>query len=220
MESVRLACEMYPEVDVFREMAQSVEAHYETPGLYKEPGLSGLEDRLESALEFLRRQVAPKLSIVSDAGSKNVGEWKSELVKAPVDPAMVIFDAAKFARLMKGRLSFYGRAPEHFDSDWLIENEMNRMHRNFLQIPFGLYWKMKTGEVEENVMNVLPQLAEGLFTASQVEGVRRFDSLFSVPRKEANRKTVVLDLAAVFDDFFLALAKVVQAAGELTDTRR
>ena len=219
-ESVRLACEMFPEVAVLEEMARAVEAHYERPRLYEEPALSGLEDRLESALDFLRRRLAPQLTLVPNAAAKSMTEWKMELSKAPVDPAMVIFDAAKFARLMKGRLSFYGRAPDYFDAEWLIENEMNRMHRNFMQIPFGLYWKMRTGEEAADVMTALPRLAEDLFTDAEREGVIEFDRLFSVTRTPANRRAVVLDLAAVFDDFFLSLNKVVRGAREIAEAGR
>ena len=62
-ETVRLAAELFSEIDVFREWADVIERHYEVPALYEEPALTQLEDRLEGALEHLRYRLASAQSI-------------------------------------------------------------------------------------------------------------------------------------------------------------
>jgi hypothetical protein len=41
---------------------------------------------------------------------------------------MRVIDAARFSRLMKGRLEFYAEAPPHFDSTWPIANELKTLN--------------------------------------------------------------------------------------------
>ncbi len=218
METVRLACEMFPE-PVFKEMRDAVERHYETPELCEEPGLTHLEDRLEGALEMLRRRLAPELTVVPDAARGGVAQWKAALDAAPVNPAQRVFDAARFCRLMKGRLKFYGRAPAHFDSIWPIENELLRLKRSFFDIPFGVYWELRAGVKLKDPATVLDRLAEGLLTPEELRCTREFVRLTPGHWEAGRQKQTALEIAEVFDGFFSALTKVTQSVSELSQRR-
>ena len=70
-----------------------------------------LEDALEQGLEAIAAGLRPEITLVPAAAGTDIAAWTTALQSVPVDPAMVIFDSAKFSRLMKGRLWFYARAP-------------------------------------------------------------------------------------------------------------
>lgn len=211
METVRLACGMFGE-PVFAEMRDAVERHYEVPELYREPELTRLEDRLESALDMLRRRLAPVVShIVPEAEKKSVAQWKADLARAPVRPAMKVFDASRFSRLMKGRLQFYAHAPAHFDSTWPIENELRRLRRNFFEIPFGTFWEVAAGEKAEDPAAIVPRLAPSLLTDEEARCTLEFARLASGRWAPGTQKRLALQIADVFDGFFHALNKVAKA---------
>ncbi len=218
METARLACKMFAE-PVFKEMLATVERHYEVPGLYVEPALTQLEDRLEAALEMLRRRLAPELTLIPKAQEKGITEWKAALNAAPISPVMRVFDAARFCRLMKGRLRFYGRAPAHFDSIWPIENELLRFKRNFFDVPFGICWEAQTGEKVKEPVNVLDRIAEGLFTPEELRCTREFVRLTPGHWEAGRQKQIALEIADVFDGFFSALTKVTNRVSELSQKR-
>lgn len=209
METVRLARGMFDEA-IFGETLDAVERHYETPELYVEPELSRLEDRLENALDMLRRRLASEIeAIIPDATNKTVAEWKSELNHAPVSPAMRVFDSARFSRLMKGRLRFYAHAPQkHFDSTWPIENELSRLRRNFFVIPFGTYWSVTTGETVDDPAAIIERLTPDLLSSEEARDTTAFAELTARSWKPRGQKKLALEIADVFDGFFHALNKV------------
>jgi hypothetical protein len=216
METVRLACEMFPEEPVFREMRDVVDRHYEVPALYVEPDISRLEDRLEAALDLLRRRLAPVVAdVVPDADNKTVAQWKTDLNRAPVSATMKVFDSARFSRLMKGRLQFYARAPAtHFDSTWPIENELRRLKRSFFDVPFGTYWEVTAGEKVQDPVTIVPRLVPALLTAEEARCSLEFARLTPGHWAPGTQRQVALDIAAVFDGFFHALNKVAEAVAE------
>jgi hypothetical protein len=131
--------------------------------------------------------------------------------QAPIDPALVIFDNAKFARLMKGRLWFYVHAPPHFATAWLIQNELRRIGSNFFRAPFRIYWQIRAGERVENPALILDQLRGDLLTQPEVEATREFDRLTSTPAQPGEEQSRAGAIVAVFDNFFRALHKISQA---------
>jgi hypothetical protein len=121
---------------------------------------------------------------------------------------MVIFDNAKFARLLKGRLWFYVNAPAHFATAWLIQNELHRIGRNFFRVPFQTYWKLRTGEAAADPGAILDHLRDELLTEAETAATREFDRLTATPTPAGQEPAVARAIIAVFDDFFHALTKI------------
>ena len=147
-------------------------------------------------------------------------EWKACLAQAQVNPAMLIFDGAKFSRLMKGRLRFYANVPPHFDSIWCIENELRRLRSNFFEIPFGVFWKVTTGQQTENPIEIVPRLAPELLTSDEVRCVQEFVRLLPGDWQDGEQKNIATALASIFDGFYSALNKIMlrtREASELLD---
>ncbi|NQU12379.1 hypothetical protein HQ590_16410, partial [bacterium] len=207
METVRLAVEMFPD-PVYREMRDAVEGHYEVPALYDEPALTRLEDRLEQALERLRQAIAPTLNLIPDAAGSEINDWKAALTRLPVSPAMRVIDAARFSRLMKGRLWFYADPPAHFDSVWPIENELLRLRRSFFAVPFGVYWEVVAGEKVQDPATILPRLCPDPLTAEELRCTQAFVRLLPGRWEPGRQHQIARELADVFDGFFHGLAKV------------
>jgi hypothetical protein len=210
LETLRQVHSMFPD-PVFGEVLEIIERHYEVPELYEEPELSRFEDRLEQALETLRQALAPHLTTIRDAAAKSIAEWKAELHRVPISPAIRVIDAARFSRLMKGRLRFYAHAPAHFDSIWLIENELKRLKASFFDVPFGTCWEVLTGETMVDAATILPQLYPAILNEHELACSQEFVRLLPGQWKPGQQKHIALELAAIFDGFYSALTKVSAA---------
>ena len=218
METVRLACDMFDD-RVFREMRDVIERHYEVPELYEEPEVSYLEDRLEAALAMLRDRLGEALTVVPDAPSKDVAEWKAELDSVPINPFLRVSESARFSRLMKGRLQFYAASPPHFDSVWCIENELRRLRTNFFEIPFGIFWHVTTGERVASPIHIVPTLAHDLLTLGEVWCVQEFVRLLPGDWKDGEQQKIATALAEIFDGFYSALNKIMVKTREASEER-
>jgi hypothetical protein len=210
-EAFEWAAHLFPELACWEMVSEILHANYETPRWYAEPEVTELEETLERALRVLAGAVRESLTLVPRQAGVDIAAWRRALQQAPIDPALVIFDNAKFARLLKGRLWFYVHAPAHFATGWLIQNELRRIGHNFFRGPFQIYWQIKSGERVENPAAILDQLGEFLLTSAEVEATREFDRLTSEPAKPGQERALAAALVTVFDDFFHALDKISRA---------
>lgn len=218
MDALRLAREMFPEVDVYREMEDVVGCHYEVSELYEEPHLTHLEDRLEEALKALRDRIAPHLTLVADAENKDVLEWKAALKAVRISPLLRAFSAARFSRLMKGRLRFYAAAPPHFDSIWCIENELLRLRQNFFATPFSIYWEIATGKKVDDPATILPRLCPDILNNEELRCTQAFIDLAPGHWNDGEQKQTASAIADVFDGFFSAQTKIVDEIRRHSET--
>ena len=214
MDTIRLAQEMFPDQKVFFEMEDVVERHYEVPPLYEEPEVTYLEDRLEKALQFLRDRLAPRLTLVPEADKKDVPTWRTDLKRLPISPLLRAFSAARFSRLMKGRLQFYASAPPHFDAKWPIENELLRLRKNFFDIPVSVYCEVTMGETPEDPASVLPALHPDILNDEELRCTKEFVRLLPGHWKDGEQKRIASAIADIFDGFFSAQNKIVGAIRE------
>jgi len=207
MQTLRMACEMFPETKLFDEVIEVVQRHYEVPELYREPALSELETRLFDGLKLIASQLARVITILPNTQNTTPQQWKASFQEVPVAPSLLIFDNAKFSRLMKGRLYFYAYAPSHFDSTWLLRNELKRIGNNFFTVPFRVFWKMVYGENVKQPAEIVPKLSPKILNEEEVRCTLEFDQItrsdFQGREIEAAHKTV-----DIFDGFFHALYKI------------
>jgi len=215
-EALEIASNTFPELKCWDIMWEILHANYETPKWYKEPYVSELEDALEDALKFLAVHLFEASSIIPKTAGLDISKWKQAINKIPVDPTMIIFDNAKFSRLMKGRLKFYANAPAHFDFIWLIKNELGRMGNNFFKIPFSTFWKIKTGEDIEKPERILAEL-KGVLTDGEIEASKTFIKELSGNWKNGKERETARVIAGIFDEFFSGLNKVSEAARILSN---
>jgi hypothetical protein len=119
-------------------------------------------------------------------------------------PSAQLFENIKFARLMKGRLWFYGQAVLWFDSRLLIRNELNRIRKNFYETPLRLFAKLVYGR------DVTAEEALGdVFDKDDAEACRRFAELARPECPAEELKPRALEIAAVFDPFLCAMEKLL-----------
>jgi hypothetical protein len=211
LDAFESAAQLLPDLRCWEMVSEILHAKYETPRWYSEPNVTELEDALEEALHALAQAVWDSLTLVPPRAGLDIAAWKRAVQQAPIDPALVIFDNAKFARLMKGRLWFYVHAPNGFATAWLIQNELRRIGHSFFRAPFQTFWQIRTGERVENPVAILDQLRGDLLTPAEVEATREFDHLTSAPVRPGEEQGVAAAIVAVFDDFFRALYKISQA---------
>ncbi len=211
LDAFEIAERLFPELGCWALVQEILHAGYETPRWYGEPDVSLLEDELEQGLKAIAGHVRAAITLVPAAAGADIEQWKEALKAVPLDPALVIFDNAKFARLMKGRLHFYGNAPAHFDSLWLIRNELRRIGESFFRTPFRTYWRIRSGEEVDDPIDILDQLRGDVLSDEEVAATREFSRLTPgtwVPDRERDLAAAIVE---VFDGFFVALTKISEA---------
>jgi hypothetical protein len=209
-EALRLAGAMFPETGVFAGVLETVKGHYEVPDLYDEPGLSELERRLFDGLKRVCPRLAEAITILGEQPGAGPEAWKSSLNRVQVDPSLKIFDNAKFARLMKGRLYFYTHVPPHFDSVWCIRVELNRIGNNFFRVPFSTFWGITRGEKVDDPAEIVPRLSPEILTHDEVECTLAFDRLTRMGY-EGREIEIAGQIVEIYDGFFRGLYKISRA---------
>lgn len=207
-EAFEIAASMFPELGCWDMINDVLSASYGHPSFYTEKYLSRLEDEMERALRVIALRLAKELTLVPGESGADIAKWKESLAGVAVDPALLVFENAKFSRLMKGRLIFYASAPDYFKTDWLIGNELGRMGNNFFRVPFRTYWKIKTGETVEDPASIVPELEGSVLSRAEAQAVLEFARLTPGTWENGREKKIAADIAGIFDDFFLALDKL------------
>ena len=221
-DALEVAQHHFPQLKCWGPVTEILHSNYEIPKWYREPFLSELEDHLETALNTFTGRLRDCISLVPRQVGSDVQAWKKALKEIPVDPKLILLENARFSRLMKGRLQFYAKAPRHFQTAWLIANELKRIGRSFFQVPFAVYWKVRTGESLADPAMILDQLRSDVLTDSEVAATREFARLTPGHWQQGQETSIALAIANVFDDFFKALTKISQAVyqtEEASETR-
>ena len=203
-----MAAQLFPDLECWDIIREILHAGYEIPKWYAEPQLVKFEDAMEDALAEIAKALREVVTLIPPEAGLDIGQWKKHLSSVPMDPALVIFDNAKFSRLMKGRLRFYANAPRHFDAEYLIENELKRINTNFFRAPFRVFWKIRSQESVENPVDILDNLKGDVLSDAEVRAAREFDKLTGPGWQERDRPQTALAIADIFDDFFSALTKI------------
>ena len=209
MDALRLASRMFRDTCIFEEVIEIVEKGYELAQLYEEPALSELEARLFEGLQLVGSRLGKEITILPQADGTTPEDWKTLLDQVRVPPSLAIFGYAKFARLMKGRLYFYTHAPDHFDTIWLIQNELKRIGTWFFRIPFTIFWETTHGQKPEDPAEIVPRLVPDIITEEEARCTLAFDNLAN--GDWAGRELdVATQLVDVLDGFFCALHKITR----------
>ncbi|HON05923.1 MAG TPA: hypothetical protein P5065_05670 [Candidatus Ratteibacteria bacterium] len=207
-ESFRIADRLFFDSDIFREILNLIDSHYERPSLYEEGNLSLLEGRMFAVLKKLSGDISKHLFLILDPKNTGIQEWKNHFRDIKMDPALVVFENAKFSRLMKGRLYFYVSAPEYFDNIALIRNELNRIGKNFFREPFSIYWQLETGEKIEDPSIILNNLSN-ILNKDEIDCTLKFDKLTKLDYT-GREKEIARSIIDVYDGFYCALHKITE----------
>jgi hypothetical protein len=211
MDAFEIAERRFPGLRCWDAIREILHGNYETEKWYQEPDLTELEDALEEALHEILTQLRDAVTLIPTEAGTDIDAWRQALTGVKLDPALVIFDNAKFSRLMKGRLHFYGNAPDHFDTTWLIQNELRRIGNSFFRVPFRTFWEIRTGEVVEDPVEILDEMKGDPLDEAEIEGTKAFARLTPGHWEEGKEPEVAAAIVEVFDDFFRALNKISEA---------
>ena len=201
-EAFRLALEMYG-LSVFKEVLHAVDCHYEVDRLYNEQKQFDL--LMKDTLDFLFKRVCEHVTIISPCA--DVAEMKRRLKDASAgSPVARFIESSKFCRLLRGRLEFYANAPEHFESDFLIKNELSRAADMYYRKPYGIFWREWKKE-DRAPDDFISELVPDIITAHQRDAVLAFTELCTQDIS-GREKSVSARAAELFDDVFIGLDNV------------
>ncbi len=207
-DALEAACRLFPALRCWDYLWEILGRSYETPRWYDEDALEELEDSLEEGLNVIAAALRDVVTLIPPEIGIDISGWKRSLADIRIDPGMEFFHQVKFSRLMKGRLLFYGNAPEHFETDWLIRNELGRIGANFFTTPFRLLWRVIDGRDVESPIAVIDELQGDLLASDEIQAVKAFHRLTSVPAAAGEEKKAAVQIAGIFDDYYAVLWKI------------
>jgi hypothetical protein len=211
LDAFEIASQLFPGLKCWDLIWEILHANYETAKWYREPHVSELEDELENALEVIAARLLGATTLIPKGAGTDIRAWRGALQRVALDPALVIFDSAKFSRLMKGRLYFYCHAPPEFDTLWLIQNELGRIGSSFYRVPFRTYWKIRTGDLVDDPTAILDLLRGDPLSDVEVAATKEFARLTPGQWERGREYEIARAVIDVFDDFFKALTKISKA---------
>lgn len=212
LQAMRRAEKLFPNAATMRRVLDLVAAHYESPSELREPGLTRLDEELERYLEGVVDALVEGGAPVKCAARPTVDELKRATAALGGQPTFAqLFENAKFARLMKGRLWFYSQELAWFDSAPLIRNELNRMRANFHDGPLKLFVRLTTGK-DVSAAEALAMLEGDGLGGDQAEAFRRFGRASRPECPDVELRQRAREISDLFDPFLHALEALLRRA--------
>ncbi len=209
-DALEAAARAFPTLRCWNYLWEIMGKSYETPRWYQADAIDELEDALEEALHVIADALRETITLVPPEAGVDIDRWKQSLAAIRIDPGLDFFDHVKFSRLMKGRLLFYGNAPEYFETSWLIRNEVGRIGHNFFTVPLRILWRLLDDRHIESPIELIDELRGDLLSDDEVMTVRAFWRLTTTMLPAGEEKAVALRIADVFDDYYAVLSKIGQ----------
>jgi hypothetical protein len=207
LEAFRLAHELFPNPQVIDRALKAIDSHYEIPSWYEEPEISVIEEELFRYLQEAYRTVYPEITLIEAAPADNSQELKKKLGNAQVRVLDTLFDGIKFSRLMMGRLYFYAEEIPHFESLWLIRNELGRDRRMLYENTFSAFGFIVWGE-RLSPDDALERCRSEFLSSSEICDVRSYAESFGKSYDDSSIKRLAADIANTMGPFQVVLEKL------------
>jgi hypothetical protein len=206
-EAFQLAKELFPKTDVIDKVFEAIDCHYEIPAWYDEPKISELEEVLFNYLQKAYSVVCPEITLIHASHDDGNKELKAKIKEISVGALENFFDGTKFCRLMMGRLYFFAENIPHFDSCWLIQNELGRDRRLFFEDTFSAFGLIAWGE-KITPEDALERCLGEFLTSSDVHDVRAYADSFGKMKEALSLKQMSVEIANTLGPFQIVLEKL------------
>jgi len=206
-ESLNLARKLFPNESVIDMTLETLDRHYEISEFYREPRLTEIETMLFSYLENVFRIISPEITVINIQPGDTSKELKEKLGKVKAGLMVKFFEGAKFSRLMMGRLLFYADNISHFDSIWLIQNELGRIKKLFFETTFTAFGLIAWGNALKPE-DILERCRGTFLDETEYIKVRSYAEIFNKPYNSGAIKEYALEVAAVMGPFQVVLEKL------------
>lgn len=212
LEAMWRAKQLFPNPKTMQRVMDLIASHYESPDDLKEPGLTSLDEELTRYLECVVETLIKNGAALECPKRPSVKELKNAVAVMNGPPSFSqLFENAKFARLMKGRLWFYGQDLSWFDSAPLVRNELNRMRANFFEGPLRFYVKLAMNK-DVSAHTALNMMEGNVLDRAQVEACRKFAYASRPECPDSELKQRAREIAEIFDPFLHALESLLRRA--------
>jgi len=212
LDAFRQALELFPRRNTMELVLELIDRHYEAEQYLSDPGMTELDNELDNYLTDVVNTLLEAGVPFDCPRNASVNQLK-QAVRSLGDAGSLaaLFENIKFARLMKGRLWFYGQEILWFDSLFLIRNELNRIRANFYETPLRLFAKLVYHE-DTSAEGALELLRGDVFSDSEIEACRRFAAMAGPECPEHELKQRARQIADIFDPFLLAIDSLMETA--------
>jgi hypothetical protein len=212
IDAFRRARSLFPHPQTIDLVLELIDGHYESPEFLTEPGMTELDDKLEMYLQAAVNTLLAEHAPFACPRNACAAELKAAGAPFLASPGRNgIFENARLARLMKGRLWFYTKKPEWFDSAPLIRNELNRIRSNFFEKPWQIFSYSITGKKLSVDESLEFTVSSGVISSKQAIACRRFAELADPQTPDHLLFLRAASIADIYDDFLSALESVSQA---------
>lgn len=206
-EALRMARSLLPNPRVIDRLFETLDRHYEVPEDYQEPRLSQLERELDQYLKDAWAALEGSITRVDHGSSDSPDAIRGQVAAVKAEPVAAFFEGAKFGRLLKGRLLFYAESIPHFDSTWLIRNELGRAAENFYNKPLGIYGQVRYGG-QWTANQVLRMIRGELLTEEQCDAMTDFAKLVDKPIPPGLERERSREAARAYDNVLFCLERL------------
>jgi len=169
LEALRKARQIFPRPDVIDRVLEAVQRHYETPGESAEPALSRLEDQLHLYLRGMMPELANSVQSLRLDCEDSPANLRRKVASLSVTRLGRFLNTIRFSRLLKGRLLFYSQQIPWFDSEWLIDNELRRVHDAVCLQAIPLYASFCLGHEIPATQAPETLFSEGLLSKAELD---------------------------------------------------
>jgi len=212
MAALNQALTLFPQRATMELVLKLIGLHYEAELYLTEPGITRLDNALATYLQGVVNTLREAGAPFNFPPTPTPQTLKTTVLGPDSTVALsTLFDSLKYARLLKGRLWFYGQELPGFDTTFLIRNELNRMQSLYYDIPLRGFAQLVYGE-ETTSDGALLAMRGDAFSSDEIDSFRRFAAAVDPICANADLKQRALEIAAVFDEFLFALNHLVVVA--------
>jgi hypothetical protein len=208
--------ERMPNERVLDETAHMLEVHYSVPALHDQDELYAYEARCYSFL----RQIAPRVlegqSAVTLPPSDDLDHLMAALRAAAVaqkaNPLAALYNGLRGSRARRARYWLYLQAPDYFATEWLINNEVGFLQRNFTRDTWRAYATFRWDAPSLTIDEILSRAQPDPLAADEA---RLVSEMFAIAERSSVRgqsRWALEEAADRYGEYYVVLDKIFRDA--------
>ena len=80
----------------------------------------------------------------------------------------------------------------------------------FFAVPYSIFWELKTGEKDPDLLGVVEALRGDLLTDKQADATIRYNELTSQQHDPKEYKKTALEIVDIYEDFYKGLHSILE----------
>jgi len=204
--------ERLPDERVLHETAHMLEVHYNVPALYDNAELFAYEDRCYAFLRRIAPEVLETVTAVELPFSSTLDEAMAALRKSlaalALKPLTTLYDGLRGSRARRARYYLYLDAPEHFATEWLVQNEVGFLQRNFTRHTWRAYAALRWNDPDMPLSQLLSRAQPEPLAPAEATLVADMFAIAGRSKDPSRARQALREAADCYGDYYVVLDKI------------